>query len=556
LRALGRIGGPSSLPVLLRAAAGTRGSPETESASVSLGRIEVPDTNAAILRAIATAETAVRVRLIGILADRKAENAIPDLLRMAQGDDRETGAAALRALSIVARPSDLPELIRLSVTSTDDAVKTLADRAIVTTTMKLEVPRRADAVLGAFRQARDPGTKVALLRPLGGVVRSMGSSFEALIAVRGALNDSSPAVQEAALRTLADWPDAAPATTLLDVVARDAFPAHRDLAFRGAVRLASNVAAGRDRSPLNTLAFFTAANRLVRTPEERLMIVSGLGNVKQIEALKMLQPYLDDPAVKSEAALAVVQIAPALVNSEHRDVVRSMLEKIAAAEKDEDTRRMAARAAKGPAPAVAKKKAGPRAAQPPTIDAPRGPSLFNGKDLQGWEGDPGVWRVRDGVIVGGTLEGNPRNEFLATTRSFRNFVLRLEYKLEGTEGFVNGGVQLRSARLAEPPNEMIGYQADIGAGHSGSLYDESRRKKFLARAPADQIARLEKPGEWNRYEIRCEGPRIELTLNGEKTLTYVEPDSAMARDGVIALQIHGKCKAEISFRNLMIEELP
>jgi hypothetical protein len=103
---------------------------------------------------------------------------------------------------------------------------------------------------------------------------------------------------------------------------------------------------------------------------------------------------------------------------------------------------------------------------------------------------------------------------------------------------------------------MSGYQADIGAGHSGSLYDESRRKKFLLRATDEQAKRLEKPGDWNRYEIRCVGPRVELTLNGERTVAYTEEDATIVPAGLIALQIHGNCKAEIAFRNLMLEELP
>ncbi len=82
--------------------------------------------------------------------------------------------------------------------------------------------------------------------------------------------------------------------------------------------------------------------------------------------------------------------------------------------------------------------------------------LFDGKTLTGWDGDPKVWRVEDGAIVGGSLQGNPRNEFLTTKRSFFNFRLKFEYKLVGTEGFVNGGVQFRSLRATNPPNEMIG----------------------------------------------------------------------------------------------------
>ena len=113
--------------------------------------------------------------------------------------------------------------------------------------------------------------------------------------------------------------------------------------------------------------------------------------------------------------------------------------------------------------------------------------------------------------------------------------------------------QLRSSALQDVYEP--GYQADIGAGHSGCLYDESRRKRFLARGTDEQIKRLEQAGDWNRYEIRAEGQRVEITLNGEKTVSYTETDPNVVADGLIALQIHGNCKAEIAFRNLKIEEL-
>ena len=193
-------------------------------------------------------------------------------------------------------------------------------------------------------------------------------------------------------------------------------------------------------------------------------------------------------------------------------------------------------------------------------------SLFDGKTLSGWEGDPKVWRVEDGVIVGGSMAGNPRNEFLTTKRTFYNFHLKVEYKLVGTEGFVNSGVQFRSVRMTKPENEMSGYQADIGAGHTGCLYDESRRKRFLARAGAGvgaygvkdeaEIKTLEKVGEWNTYEVRAEGPRITIKLNGKATLDYTETDPAIDDAyGLIGLQIHGNNKAQVYFRNLTIDPL-
>src|SRR5580693_750968 len=108
--------------------------------------------------------------------------------------------------------------------------------------------------------------------------------------------------------------------------------------------------------------------------------------------------------------------------------------------------------------------------------------IFDGKSLNGWEGNTANWRVEQGAIVAGELDRKqPHNEFLATTREFGNFELRLQYKIEGSNGFVNGGVQFWSQRV---PNhfEVSGYQADLGADTDGNLYDESRRNRNLMEA--------------------------------------------------------------------------
>ncbi len=183
-------------------------------------------------------------------------------------------------------------------------------------------------------------------------------------------------------------------------------------------------------------------------------------------------------------------------------------------------------------------------------------TLFNGKDLTGWEGNAEIWRVKDGVISGGSMAGNPRNEFLTLKKTYHNFILKIEYKLVGTEGFVNSGVQFHSQRMEKPANEMIGYQADIGAGWSGTLQDESRRKGPRSKPPVELVKRLEKPGDWNHYEIRTEGRHVEIFLNGEKTVDYTEADETIPQEGLIGLQIHGGNKAEVFFRNLVIEEKP
>jgi hypothetical protein len=196
-------------------------------------------------------------------------------------------------------------------------------------------------------------------------------------------------------------------------------------------------------------------------------------------------------------------------------------------------------------------------ALPPLQPAQKPVPLFDGRTFTGWEGDTKTtWRIQDGAIVGGSLSTQvPRNEFLTTTRSFGDFVLRVKFKLAGSEGFINGGVQIRSQRVKEPPNELSGYQADVGDKYWGSLYDESRRNKTLVAPPAEVITESLKPGDWNDYEIRAEGPRIRLSINGRQTVDYTETDPKIPRDGLIGLQIHGGGKAEAWYKDITIQEL-
>lgn len=184
-------------------------------------------------------------------------------------------------------------------------------------------------------------------------------------------------------------------------------------------------------------------------------------------------------------------------------------------------------------------------------------ALFDGRTFAGWNGDTnGTWRISGGVIEGGSLEKTvPRNEFLATNRGYTNFVLRLKFQLVGNEGFVNSGVQIRSSRI---PNhhEMAGYQADIGPDWYGCLYDESRRNTVLARPAADAVRNAVKVGEWNQYEIRCEGARVQTWINGVAMIDYTEKDPKIVQHGVLGMQVHGGGKAVARFKEIEIEELP
>ena len=177
--------------------------------------------------------------------------------------------------------------------------------------------------------------------------------------------------------------------------------------------------------------------------------------------------------------------------------------------------------------------------------------LFNQKNVDGWELDtPGLWSVRDGMIVGQS-PGLKYNDFLRTKRDYSDFILKLSFRM--VDGRGNSGVQFRSKPVPNS-HEVSGYQADIGEQYWGYLYDESRRRKVLVQAKPESLAGLKKDA-WNEYVITAQGNHITLDLNGVRTVDYTETEPGIETTGFIALQLHGGPPMEMQFKDLRIREL-
>lgn len=184
--------------------------------------------------------------------------------------------------------------------------------------------------------------------------------------------------------------------------------------------------------------------------------------------------------------------------------------------------------------------------------------LFNGKDLNGWKTvNPDFmkkWSVVDGVITSGDMTENiPTNTYLATVKEYENFEFRCLFRIQGDHatGLINSGIQYRS--LIEG-NKIVGYQADIGKGYWGDIYDEHRRAKLIG-GDLSTLQHVLKEDGWNSYIIRCQGNHHQLYINGVLTTDYLEKDPKIPTKGHIAVQIHGGGKAKVEFRDLTITEL-
>jgi hypothetical protein len=172
--------------------------------------------------------------------------------------------------------------------------------------------------------------------------------------------------------------------------------------------------------------------------------------------------------------------------------------------------------------------------------------LFDGETLAGWRGADELWSVVDDAIVGRAASGLDHNEFLVSDALLRDFRLTLEVKLD--DDATNSGVQFRSVPLED--GEVQGYQADVGKGWWGKLYEERGRGLLVDLGAAEAVHR----GDWNTYEITAVGSRVRLRLNGVLSCDLDDPEGR--REGQLALQLHSGGPTVVRFRNLRLELEP
>lgn len=164
-------------------------------------------------------------------------------------------------------------------------------------------------------------------------------------------------------------------------------------------------------------------------------------------------------------------------------------------------------------------------------------SLFNEKDLNGWEqkGGEANYEVKDGMIVGSTVPNTP-NSFLTTEKMYDDFILELDFKVDST---MNSGIQIRSNSFPEYQNGRVhGYQVEIDPSDrawSGGIYDEGRRGWLYSLENDSAAQKAFKQNEWNHYRVEAIGDTIKTWVNEIPTAYLIDDKTS---EGFIALQVH------------------
>lgn len=177
--------------------------------------------------------------------------------------------------------------------------------------------------------------------------------------------------------------------------------------------------------------------------------------------------------------------------------------------------------------------------------------LFDGKTLDGWvqHGGQASFRVEDGCIVGEVGPGP--NSFLCTTKTYGDFDLTLEFRIDET---CNSGIQIRS-HVREKADRVFGYQCEIDPSErswTGGIFDEGRRG-WIDPLEGDDAARAAlRREDWNTMRILAVGPHLRTWVNGVPCADHLDP---MDLEGIIALQVHNGSSGRLRWRNLKLKDL-
>ena len=317
LEAVGTLGDASHVGILAEAAAGD--GQAAASASTALNRLAGDGVDEAILKKMQSSGGEVKIACIKSLTERRYEPAAGALLEAAESTDAAVRRQSLKALETLAGEQHIARILKLLLAADSASDIRACERAVAAACDRVADARKRNAYILDIIPESSGRSRASLLSILG---RHGGEG--ALGAVAAATKDSDETVATAAVRALADWPNAAPAPILLNLAETAGRKATGILALRGYIRMADLVDAdSADRST----AMYRRAMELADRDEEKKLVLAGLQKVHTPGALAFIETFLDDPRLSREAEAAYVTVAVA-IREKHPDLADAALARV------------------------------------------------------------------------------------------------------------------------------------------------------------------------------------------------------------------------------------
>jgi HEAT repeat protein len=487
------------------------------------------------------APKAAKIEIIRLIGDKAGKTSFNQIVSFTANEDQDISRVAYGALKNISSEEDIPVLLSLLKKSATKERIAAVQQALVNAASGFETEKVAKFV-AELSKMNDQGRTLEIFSKLGG--------REALKQVVDAFGSNDQSIKETAFNALLKWSSADAADALYQICSTN--PNYQARAFKGFVELVANSALPGDQKLLQ----YRKVMQLAAGIEQKLMVITRLGEVKTFHSLIFTANYIDDKELQAAAASAIMQIAlPAsgkqvgLTGETVKTILSKALGLIKGTESEYDKERVRKYLASMP---VEKGYV----------------SMFNGKDLTGWKGLVGNpitrskmtekelaakqieanakavknWSVKDNSIA---FSGAGDN--LCSEKQYGDFELVLDWRITK---FGDSGIYLRgSPQVQIWDTSRVAVGAQVG---SGGLYNNVKYRSTPLTVADNPV------GDWNHFYIKMVGDKVTVYLNGVLVVDQVPLENYWDRSlpmfpkEAIELQAHG---TDLAFRDIYVKEI-
>ncbi|HQB86855.1 MAG TPA: DUF1080 domain-containing protein [Bacteroidales bacterium] len=536
--------GKAAVPELIEYMKNATGQTDQEAVKSALMSVSGDKEIALLKPVLKDASSIAKITAIELMAWNKGNEYFREVLPFASSPDEPVRNAAIKALASLAGPADQKDLINLLSSVQDKAAIADLQSALAAAAGRSDDPaRRSDVILEALQNNAARERLIPVLATTGGKV--------ALDLVLREFEQGNAEMRDVCFKTLTSWNDYTASSALYEIVA-SRNKTFEDPAFRGYIRQVRTAPVTDEQK----LLLYRKILPYALSAERKNEIITQLGSLKTYQALFLAGTFLDDPETSAAAASAAMHIAlPSAESSAgmYGTLVREILGK-------------AAQKLAGPESEYNKEMVIKYLASMPADEGFI--SMFNGKDLTGWQGlveNPVVrakmrrvdlerrqeeanllvaanWSVKDGCIW---FNGKGNN--LCSVKEYGDFEMIVDWKIT-KDG--DSGIYLRGTPQVQIWDTS---RTDVGAQvGSGGLYNNQVH-------PSKPLKVADNPvGDWNTFRIIMVGEKVSVWLNGELVVddvtmeNYWDRKSPIFPKGSIELQAHG---TDLAFRDIYIREI-